>query len=146
MFLIFSFVRNGLGFALTFFGILGLSSILHCNLHSITERPPTRSYPILKYLSYEFVLFCIGVTLIIGVSTMFPFHDSPNIYIIHIHNILTMAIVAIMIPKYYINQDPNMKLYVNVYHCQPPPILPWQLPRSFDPNSVKLICVSHKNE
>ena len=142
-------VQNGLGFALTFIGILGLLSVFHCNLHSIRDRPSSRNSRILKYLSYKFVIFCIVVTLIIGFSTpmlLFTFHNSPNIYIIHIHNILTMAIVAIIIPKYYINQDPNMKLYVSVYHCQPPPILPWQLPRSFDPNSVKLICVSHKNE
>ena len=139
-------VQNGLGFALTFFGILGLLSLLQCNLHSIKERPSNGNSRILKYLSYEFVLFCIGVTLIVGVSTLFPFNDLPNIYVLHIHNILILTIVSILIPKYYINQDPNMKLYVSVYHYQPPPILPWQLLRNFDQNSVKLICVHHERE
>ena len=143
---IFSLVRNGLGFALTIFGILWLLSVFHRKLHSIREQPSTRNSPILRYLSSKFVIFCIVVTFIIGVSTLFPFHESPNIYFLHINNILIVTIVAILIPKYYINQDPNMKLYVSVYHCQPPPVLPWQLPRNFNHNSVKLICVSHKNE
>ena len=142
----FSLVQNGLGFALTIFGILWLLSIFQRNLHTIREKPPTRNSLILRYLSSKFVIFCIVVTFIIGVSTLFPFHESPNIYFVHINNILTVTFVAILFPKYNIKQDPNMKLYVSVYHCQPPPVLPWQLPRNFNQNSVKLICVSHKKE
>ena len=47
-------------------------------------------------------------------------------------------LIFILIPKYYICQNHNMKLYVSVYHHHPPPVLPWQLPNNFDLKSVKL--------
>ena len=49
-------------------------------------------------------------------------------------------------PRYYISQNHNLKVYLSVYHHQPPPVLPWQLPDDFDPNSVVLTIVPHENE
>ena len=72
--------------------------------------------------------------------------NSTNVYSLHIFVISHVIVIFILLPKYYISQNHNLNLYLSVYHCQPPPVLPWQLPNNFDPNSVKLIFVQHKNE
>ena len=78
---------------------------------------------------------------------MLSIHEKENMIIDdHIFYLFNMAIFCIMLPKYYVNQNPSLKLYLSVYHHQPGPVLPWQLPNNFDPNSVKLICVQHKSE
>ena len=56
----------------------------------------------------------------------------------HVKYFVTMLYLWIFLPKYYINQNPSLKLYVSYYHHQPAPILPWQLPNNFDPDSVEL--------
>ena len=53
----------------------------------------------------------------------------------------TVAIFGIFLPKYYISQNPSLKIYTNVYHQHPPPILPWQVPENFNPRSVELIYI-----
>jgi hypothetical protein len=71
---------------------------------------------------------------------------SDNLYFQHLFNLLNNMILFICIPKYFINRNENLKLYVSVYHHHPPPVLPWQVPSNFDPNSVKLIIVQSKKE
>ena len=140
-------VRNGLGLFLAVFGIMLLLSAFQCNLHSLREESPTLYSKIFKYLPSKFLIFHIFLTFLLGLSSFFSFRNSPNIdYFIHIKSIITVTIISIIIPKYYINQNPNLKLYVSVYHHQPPPVLPWQLPEHFDHNSVKLICISYNDE
>ena len=56
-----------------------------------------------------------------------------------IAHIIRTIILFILLPKYYINQNPNFKLYLSIYHQQPPPVLPWQLPENFDTNGIHLI-------
>ena len=82
-----------------------------------------------------------GVALYIGSYLQ----ELENAYL-HISSILGTMFLFILVPKHYINQNPNLKLYVSVYNHQPPPVLPWQLPSNFDHNSVKLICAKYKNE
>ena len=118
-----------------------------CNLRSLREEPPTLYSKIFKYVPSKFLVCHIILTFLLGVSSFFSNYESLNIdYFIHVKSIITVTITSIIIPKYYINQNPNLKLYVDVYHHQPPPVLPWQLPKNFDQNSVKLICVKYNNE
>ena len=65
---------------------------------------------------------------------------------LHVRVLFLMAIFFIVIFKYYINQNHNLKLYLRVYHQIPAPVLPWQLPDNFDPNSVKLKFVTYETE
>ena len=124
-----------------------LLSAFQCNLHSLREEPPTLHSKIFEYLPSKILIFHIFLTFLLGLSSFFSFRNSPNIdYFIHIKSIITVTIISIIIPKYYMNQNPNLKLYVSVYHHQPPPVLPWQLPEHFDHNSVKLICISYNDE
>jgi hypothetical protein len=51
----------------------------------------------------------------------------------HIFYLINMVLFCILLPLYYIKQVPTLKLYVSVYHHQPPPVLPWQVPEHFDP-------------
>ena len=144
---IFSILRNGLGLFITIFGIILLLLYFQCNLHSLREEPASMYSKIFRYVPSKFLVFHIFLTFILGLSSFLSFRQSPNIdYFIHVKSIITVIFVSIIIPKYYINQNPNLKLYVSVYHHQPAPVLPWQLPKDFDPNSVKLICVSYNNE
>ena len=143
---IFSLIGNGIGFALSNLGILWLLLMFRCNLHSIKEQSSTRSSWSSSLMSFKFAVFFFVVIFITAISILFPFDHSKNIYLFHVKNNLLLIFTFISIPRYYINQDPNLKIYVSVYHHQPPPVLPWQLPRNFTPNSVKLICVSAKNE
>ena len=78
-------------------------------------------------------------------TTLFTSIVTWHIYVVHIRNISSFFFVFILIPKYFINQNENLKLYVSVYHLIPAPVLPWQLPCNFDPNSVKLVSVNYPN-
>ena len=69
---------------------------------------------------------------------MTVFFQNDSIIITHIQLLLYIATLGIFIPKYYISQDDKLQLYVNVYHQIPAPVLPWQLPDNFEPNSVQL--------
>ena len=74
---------------------------------------------------------------------LFSFIFTWNIYILHVRSNLILSFAFILLPKYFINQNENLKLYVSVYHWVPAPVLPWQLPKDFNPNSVNLICVNY---
>ena len=87
------------------------------------------------------MLLTFFLAVAIPISWLFTW----NIYVLRVRNILTLVLGFILIPKYFINANENLKLYVCVYHWVPAPILPWQLPENFDPTSVKLICVNYPN-
>ena len=142
-FFIFSFVRNGLGFGLTNLGILWLSILHHARLHTIKELPKTTRYPFVSYSSLKITISFMFVILFVAITSLLSFLFTWNIYVLRIRNLFTFTFVFILLPKYFIDQNKNLKLYVSVYHWVPAPVLPWQLPRNFNPNSVNLVCVNH---
>ena len=144
--LFFSPVLNGLGWIICNIGILILLINFHCNLHSIKEPDRCKiSWKKMKISSLKFVLACFAGIIFITISIVLTNQLSNTIFL-HIRTLLNITIIYICIPRYYICKNQNMKLYLQVYHHQPPPVLPWQLPQNFDPNSVKLIIVSEKND
>ena len=77
------------------------------------------------------MVFYITIRLIY--STL-DIHDKEYLIIDdHIFYLFNMGLFCILLPLYYINQVPTLKLYASVYHHQPPPVLPWQVPEHFDP-------------
>ena len=133
----------GLGFAISNAGIIFILFMFQKNLHSIKE-PEIKKDRILGSLKFVFCFFI--AVLIIAISVVSPFDDTSNIYLIHVKIILFTIIIFIFIPKYYINQNDKLKLYVSVYHRVPAPVLPWQLPKNFDQKSVKLTYAKYKIE
>ena len=83
--------------------------------------------------------------IFLAMTMLFSFIVPWTIYFLQTRAILGLFFVFILIPKYFISQNENLKLYVSVYHLVPAPVLPWQLPSNFDPNSVKLVCVNYPN-
>ena len=148
MYIFFSFVGNGLGFVLTSLAILLLSLLHRLNLHTIKE-PRKTNYPLyltcLKPETVKLTIFFVFMIFFLCITMLFSFIFTWNIYVLHIRDILGLFFAFILIPKYFINQNENLKLYVSVYHLVPAPVLPWQLPSNFDPNSVKLVCVNYPN-
>ena len=140
---VFSFVRNGLGFGLTTLGILWLSILHHVSLRTIKEPPKTTRYPYVSYSSLKITIRFIFVILFGAITSHLSFLLTWNIYVLRIRNLLNFTFGFIVLPKYFIDQNKNMKLYVSVYHWVPAPVLPWQLPRNFNPKSVKLVFVNH---
>ena len=136
-------IQNGLGFGLTNLAILALLLHFHVNLRTIMEPIKTRN----SWISYsqKFTISFMFLTFFLAVAVPLSFLFTWNIYVLRIRNILTLALASILIPKYFINANENLKLYVSVYHLVPAPVLPWQLPSNFDPNSVKLVCVNYPN-
>ena len=141
----FSMVRNGLGLVLTIFGNLSFVITFQCCLYSIREQQSTRQSRIFSFLSSHFLISCYLMAIFLF-SSMFTLFYDVEIYHIHIINITHTTVLCILVPKFQINQDPVLKLYVSVYHHQPPPVLPWQLPKDFPHDSVKLICAKPKYE
>ena len=144
----FSFVRNGLGFGLTSLAILLLLLLHHVNLHTIKEPCKTNHSLYLTFLKPEtlkLTIFFMVLIFFICITMLFSFIFTWNIYVLHIRSDLILLFGFIIIPKYFINQNQNLKLYVSVYHWVPAPVLPWQLPKNFNPNSVNLIYVNHPN-
>ena len=139
----FSDIHMGLGFAISSAGIICMLFVFQRNLHTI-EEPQIKKGRILGSLKFVFAFFT--AVLIIAVSVVSSFDDTNNIYLIHVKIILFTIICFIFVPKYYINQNDKLKLYVSVYHRVPAPVLPWQLPKNFDKKSVKLTCVKYKIE
>ena len=82
------------------------------------------------------------IILLFLFSIFILFDEEVKSYHLHFINISHVAVLCILVPKCYINQDPLLKFYVSVYHHQPPPVLPWQLPENFQHDSVKLIFVT----
>ena len=143
---IFSLVRNGLGLGLGTLGILWLLLFHQVNLRTIKESPKTK-YPWISCSSLKLTFSLMFLILFQASTVLFSFLFTWNIYVLHLRFILNFFIAFILIPKYFINQNENLKLYVSVYHWVPAPILPWQLLENNIPNSVNLICVKYpKNE
>ena len=144
----FSFVRNGLGFGLTSLAILWLLLLQRVNLRTIKEQRKT-NYPLyMTFLKSETMKLTIAFMLLVFflcIIVLFSFIFTWNIYVLHIRRNLILLFTIIIIPKYFINQNENLKLYVSVYHWVPAPVLPWQLPKNFNLDSVNLICVNQPN-
>ena len=141
---IFSFVKNGLGYGLSVLASLTLSILHRVNLRTINEPPKTRYFWI-SYSSLKLSFFSLFLILIVTAAVLFPFLFQFNIYVLHIKDILSLFFTFVLIPKYFIKQNENLKLYVSVYHLVPAPVLPWHLPSNFDPNSVMLTYVNYPN-
>ena len=142
-----SIIRIGLGLPLSIFGNLWFLYTFRRKLHCIQEQEMTkRSYIFRYYFSSLFLIFFFILILFAAINLLASFYQSDHMYLLHINEIFNTAVCFIFIPKYFINHDPNLKTYVSVYHHQPPPVLPWQLPENFNHNSVKLICVKQKKE
>ena len=139
---IFSLVRNGLGFGLGTLGIVWLLLLHHVNLRTIKEPPKTK-YPWISCSSLKLTFSLMFLILFQAITMLFSFLFTWNIYVLHLKTILNFFFAFILIPKYFINQNENLKLYVSVYHWVPAPILPWQVQENNIPNSVKLICVTY---
>ena len=148
MFIFFSFVGNGLGFVLTTLAILLLSLLHRVNLHTIKE-PRKTNYPLyltcLKSETLKLSIFFMFMIFFLCITMLFSFIFTWNIYVLHIRSNLILSFAFILLPKYFINQNENLKLYVSVYHWVPAPVLPWQLPKNFNTDSVNLICVNYPN-
>ena len=139
-------VRNGIGLVLTIFGNISFMITFHCCLYSIREEPSTRKPQIFSYIFSPFFIFCYLMAIFLFLPIFTHFYMIENFYILQIINILHVTIVYILVPSYNINQDSLLKFYVSVYHHQPPPVLPWQLPKNFHHDSIQLICAQPKNE
>ena len=141
---IFSWVRNDLGFGLSTLGILLLLLLHRVNLRTIEEPPKNTCSSWISDSSLKLTISFMLTTLFLY-SIMYSFLSTWNIYVLHLRNVLEILFFFILIPIYIINQNENLKLYVSVYHWVPAPVLPWQLPKNFNPKSVKLIYVNHPN-
>ena len=94
----------------------------------------------------KFAISFTIVSLFYAIATVSSILFNWNIYALHIKNILTALFDFILIPKYYVNQNKNLKFYVSVYHQVPAPLLLWQLLKKFNPNSVKLVFVDYPKD
>ena len=122
--------------------------IFHFKLHSLKEatHSPRNDFWIV-FSRFKYVFVFITSTLFVAIIFLiFNFADNHDIVFLNVYLLIHTAILFIFLERYYISQNPNFKLYLSVYHHQPPPVLPWQLPYNFDPNSVKLKFVLYKNE
>ena len=139
-FLLFSIVKNGFGWIICSIGILIFLLKFQFNLRSIDEQTQTRNSNTIKFISV-----CFGCISFITTAVLLSYMNTEkNFYYQHLRTLLNNVILFICIPKYFINQNENCKLYVSVYDHHPPPVLPWQLPTNFDPNSVKLFVAQLK--
>ena len=135
-FILFSILKNGIGLVICNVGILILLLKFRFNLRSLDEQAQSRNSIYVKFMS-----LCFAIFFFVTASALIRKLIIDNLFFQHLFHLLNVVILFICIPKYFINRNENFKLYVSVYHCHPPPVLPWQLPFSFDPNSVKLIIV-----
>ena len=104
----------------------------HMKLHEINESEKSLAkYVIHIIIQCLFLIVLFLAFLEVGVQEKY-------IFIAHLKHFVCMLYFLIFLPKYYIHQNPSLKLYVKYYHYQPAPILPWQVPNNFDPDSVKL--------
>ena len=128
----FSIIGNGFGLL---FGLLfTLLFVLrhHMKLHVLNESTSKKS--VVKVLIHTIV--CVFLTIMF-LSSIVHIYDEDT-FISHVKYFLIILYLWVFLPKYFINQNPSLKLYVNYYHYQPAPILPWQLPNNFDADSVVL--------
>ena len=138
-----SFVRNGLGLGLSTLGILLLLLLQRINLRTINERPKAK-YQRISYASLKLIISFMFLMLFQAIIMLLSIFFT-NIYFLHIRNILSLFCDFILLPKFFINQNQNLKLYVSVYHWVPAPILPWQLPKNYNLDTYKVIKVIYPN-
>ena len=144
MFFCFSvIIKTGLGFLLCHFGSLIFLLVFHCKLHTIPDD--SLEDGLKKYSNISCLVFILGFGVFIQYVFYFfipsenKSHEEIDIILHHLLYLLLYIFWFIFVPKCYIKQNLNLAFYVSVYHQQPPPILPWQLPDNFDPKSVKLV-------
>ena len=145
-------MKNGIGYYFFYVGILFFCLMFHCKLHSLQDLSSgnARCNKLLKMYSIHSLIAIFLLVLYVTLRLFYlseDFHEKENILIDdHIFYLVNMTLFCIILPKYYINQIPNLKLYVSVYSHQPPPVFSWQLPHNFDKNSVDINIVECKNE
>ena len=137
-FCFFSIFKNGLGTLLCviFITIFVLRS--HMKLHVITDPESTKS--LAKY--YIHIILFLSLTLVL--MTLLIIIKGYHVYTSHVKHLVSFLYFWIFLSKYYINQNPSLKLYVSCYHHQPPPVLPWQLPKNYNTDSVKVYVISQE--
>ena len=136
-------LKTGLGFILCHIGSLSFLLVFHWKLHTIPDD--SLEDGLKKYSNISCFVFILGFGVFI--QQLFYFllpsetdtHDEVSIILHHLMYLFVIIFWFIFVPKCYIKQNSNLSFYVSVYHQQPPPILPWQLPHNFDPKSVKLV-------
>ena len=126
-------MKNGLGQALCLFGNITFILLFHLKLHIIKESTESRK-SLAKYVFY--IIFCFFFVL--ATFTLFSKIQRSSVLIAHFVHFLSFTLFWIVLPKYYIHQSSNLKLYVKTYLHYPPLVLPWQLPEDFNPGSVIL--------
>ena len=143
-----SIIRSGLGWILCTIGILSFVVIFYCKLHSIEETiHSTSNNSGILFSRFKYVFVLITSFLFVSIIFLiFNFDDNNDIVFLNMFLLIHTVIIFIFITRHHFSQNPNFKLYLSIYHHQPPPVLPWQLPYNFDPNSVKLKFVLYKNE
>ena len=129
----FSIVRNDVGLYLGVFCIIIFVLRHHMKLHEINDSKSKKS--LAKYLIH-IIIQCLFL-IVLFLASLDGVQEK-YIFIAHLKHFVLMLYFLIFLPKYYIHQNPKLKLYVKYYHYQPAPILPWQVPNNFDPNSVEL--------
>ena len=135
-------VGYGLGFVLIIIGIISLVLSFHLNLHSMNEDPVASKTWFGSSKTKTLSSLIMGVVLSID-----AFIDIDEMFLTYLRINSVMILLYIIIPRYgVIEPNRNLKLYFSIYHRHPPPVLPWQLPTNFNPNSVKLTVVSSKAE
>ena len=128
----FSIFKSGFGILLCIICIKVFVLRRHMKLHVIIDPKSKKS--LAKY--YIHIIFFLSLTLVL--ITLLIVIEENHIYTSHVKHIISFLYFWVFLLKYYINQNPSLKLYVNCYHHQPPPVLPWQLPKNFNNDSVKL--------
>ena len=141
--LFFRMIGYGLGFLLIILGITFFGLMFSCKLHTLQEKPPISS----KSLIFAFSSVKLFATLAMIMLLSFEFFSSNNNTTLNYFRLLfVMALIYIIMPKYVlISQNDNLKFYFKVYHHQPPPVLPWQLPKNYS-TSVNLVVLSYENK
>ena len=135
---LFSWVKNGAGYLFFIIGSLFFFLLFHFKLHTIKEsssRNPLEMFSIHSLIGFFFLIIYIVFRLI---YFNLDFHKHENVIADHMFYLVNVTLFCIIVPKYYINQIPNLKLYASVYFHQPPPVLSWQLPQNYDSNSVNI--------
>ena len=130
--LIFSVFNSGFGLLLCIICIKVFVLRRHMKLHVIIDPESKKS--LTKY--YIHIIFFLSLTLVL--ITLLIVIQENHIYTSHVKHLISFLYFWIFLQKYYIYQNPSLKLYVNCYHHQPPPVLPWQLPKNINSDSVKL--------
>ena len=112
------------------------------NLRGIEEESLQKNTLTLKFLS----ILIIAISFITTSIILNYINAEDDLIYKHLSLLGNIIILFIFMPKCFINQDENLKLYLSVYHHHPPPVLPWQLPKDFDSKTVKLIVAKYNKE